>query len=286
MSPTINITENLKDMHWRWCEFHNVNEFTVTTQDDTEYVELHFNVTGSSVTRGDGVEFEFQPQQHSIFYSNRFVGRHCVRPHKKKQSFFEVRISASRFRQMLSGEYCCGREFSRALESGRSTWINKILPLTVEQGWLIESLRNSPYAGSMQRLFAESRLTELLVLQTSQFERITRQASHTYFRKEDVDKIYAAKYYLDVNFRTPCTIFELAKHVGTNQKKLKTGFRQILGNSVFGYLSDIRMYHAKRLLFEEKKKVQEVADELGYKYPHHFTVAFKKKFNILPSKPI
>jgi AraC-like DNA-binding protein len=43
------------------------------------------------------------------------------------------------------------------------------------------------------------------------------------------------------------------------------------------------MEYAKLLIQEEGKYITEVARVLGYKNPHHFSAAFKKKFGIIPS---
>jgi AraC-like DNA-binding protein len=44
------------------------------------------------------------------------------------------------------------------------------------------------------------------------------------------------------------------------------------------------MYEAHRLLLDEQMYVNEVADLVGYKHPHHFTAAFKRKFGIMPKE--
>jgi AraC-like DNA-binding protein len=43
------------------------------------------------------------------------------------------------------------------------------------------------------------------------------------------------------------------------------------------------MEYAMRLIREDQKFVTEAARILGYKNPHHFSAAFKKKFGICPS---
>jgi AraC-like DNA-binding protein len=87
-----------------------------------------------------------------------------------------------------------------------------------------------------------------------------------------------------LNFDQPASIAALSRKAGINSMKLKTGFKQLFNTTVFGYLHTIRMQEAKRLLTEENMQVNEVADRIGYKYPHHFTAAFKRKFNITPSQ--
>jgi AraC-like DNA-binding protein len=42
------------------------------------------------------------------------------------------------------------------------------------------------------------------------------------------------------------------------------------------------MERAKYLLMDSGKSISEVSDEIGYKNPQHFTVAFKKKFGLSP----
>lgn len=88
--------------------------------------------------------------------------------------------------------------------------------------------------------------------------------------------------YIDLHYDEPCPIIDLARKAGINQMKLKNGFKELFNTTVFGYLSDVRMQEAKRLLLDEKMYVGEVADRVGYKYPHHFTAAFRKRFGVLP----
>jgi AraC-like DNA-binding protein len=43
------------------------------------------------------------------------------------------------------------------------------------------------------------------------------------------------------------------------------------------------MEKVRNMLMEERMNVADVAYAVGYKNPQHFTTAFKRKFNILPS---
>ena len=70
----------------------------------------------------------------------------------------------------------------------------------------------------------------------------------------------------------------------TNSFKLKKQFKMVFNTSVFHYLTELRMEYAKQLILEEEYSVALVSEELGYKNPQHFTVAFKKIFGYLPSK--
>ena len=95
--------------------------------------------------------------------------------------------------------------------------------------------------------------------------------------------MYAREYIMN-NLETPPGLSELAKIVGINEYKLKRGFKEIFGNTVFGYLSDARLEIAKNDLLESKKTVSGISSELGYSSVQHFSSAFKKKFGLSPNK--
>jgi AraC-like DNA-binding protein len=81
----------------------------------------------------------------------------------------------------------------------------------------------------------------------------------------------------------PPSLPELARHVGLNEFKLKTGFRTLFGTSVFAYLRAQRMELARRLLVQRGQSVTEVALRVGYANPSKFALAFRKHFGFPPS---
>ena len=102
--------------------------------------------------------------------------------------------------------------------------------------------------------------------------------------EETVRKIKHAKEYLLKNMDHAPTLKELAKVAGLNEYQLKVGFKEIYGNTVFGYLLNHRLDHAHVLLDSAKFQVNEVAYQIGYSNPSHFIAAFRKKFGITPKK--
>lgn len=81
----------------------------------------------------------------------------------------------------------------------------------------------------------------------------------------------------------PPSLLDLARQVGINDRKLKQGFRQVFGTTVFGYLHDYRMEQARLLLIEQKLAIALVAHTVGYSHLSHFATAFRKKFGVNPS---
>jgi AraC-like DNA-binding protein len=103
-------------------------------------------------------------------------------------------------------------------------------------------------------------------------------------KPKDVEILHGIRDYITLNYDQSCTIIGLAKRAGINQMKLKSGFKELFGTTVFGYLSEVRLQEARRLLLDEKLYVGEVSDRIGYKYPQHFTSAFRRRFGILPKE--
>jgi AraC-like DNA-binding protein len=102
--------------------------------------------------------------------------------------------------------------------------------------------------------------------------------------EETVRKIKHAKEHLLKNLEAPPGLKELAKWAGLNEYQLKVGFKEIYGNTVYGYLLDHKLDHARGLLDTGKFQVNEVAYQIGYTNPSHFIAAYRKKFGVTPKK--
>jgi len=268
----------------RWCNCRLEQPATVEVECNEEFVELHYNIAGESSSYLGGDNFRLQPLSHSIFYSNGYAGFHQVEGDKNKShTFMEIKLSGSLFERLNSGMDSPANIILDCMANRKTGWIGKTAPVSPEMSFAIASIRNCPYSGAMKRLYLESKLMELYLLQVNSLKGDERQFANI-LRGSDIEKIYEARSFIDHHYGEACSIIYIASIIGLNQQKLKTGFREVLCTTVFGYLSEVRMQEAKRMLLDEKKYVGEVASEVGYKNPHHFTVAFKKRFGFLPGK--
>jgi AraC-like DNA-binding protein len=82
----------------------------------------------------------------------------------------------------------------------------------------------------------------------------------------------------------PPSLQDLADEIGLSLKKLKEGFKQVYGNSVYGFLFDYKMEMARKMLSSGNLNVNEVGLRVGYSTASHFITAFKKKYNTTPKK--
>ena len=133
------------------------------------------------------------------------------------------------------------------------------------------------------RLFYQGKILELLALYFSTKKTDTENCPFLN-DQETVRKIKNAKEHLLKHLGSPPTLKELAKISGLNDHQLKAGFKEIYGNTVFGYLLDHKLDNARVLLDSKKYQVAEVAYQIGYTNPSHFIAAFRKKFGVTPKK--
>jgi AraC-like DNA-binding protein len=102
--------------------------------------------------------------------------------------------------------------------------------------------------------------------------------------EENVQKIRKAKKIILDRMTDPPSLEQLSVEIGLSLKKLKDGFKQLYGDTVFAYLLDHKMDEARRMLNSQKYNVNEVGLKLGYSTASHFISAFKKKYGTTPKK--
>ena len=137
---------------------------------------------------------------------------------------------------------------------------------------------------SIKNLYLKGKGYELLSLYFNRNEDPNAEHCPFLIDEENVSKIKRAKEIVIARMAEPPGLQELADEVGLNLKKLKVGFKQIYGDSVFSYLFDYKMEYARRLLDSGSHNVNEVGLKIGYSTASHFIAAFKKKYGTTPKK--
>ena len=148
---------------------------------------------------------------------------------------------------------------------------------------ILHQLLNCPYQDTIRQLYLEGKVLELMALQANQFTEATKLVPLTRrLKPDDIERIHHAKHILINNLIDPPSLTDLARQVSINDFKLKQGFRQVFGTTVFGYLHQHRMEQALLMLRSTEMTVTQVAQSIGYANPSQFSAAFKKKFGVLP----
>ncbi|MBE9171350.1 helix-turn-helix transcriptional regulator [Pleurocapsales cyanobacterium LEGE 06147] len=156
--------------------------------------------------------------------------------------------------------------------------------LTPAMQLILQQLFQASFQGIVQRLYLESKVLELLAFQLLQVIEAERgKLSQIKLKPHEVERLYQARDILLHRSTNPPTLIDLAHQVGLHHMKLKQGFRQLFGTTVFGYLFSYRMESARQLLRESQLSVAEIAEAVGYANQGHFAAAFRRKFGITPS---
>ena len=137
---------------------------------------------------------------------------------------------------------------------------------------------------SIKNLYYKAKGYELLSLYFNRTEDPNAEQCPFLIDEENVLKIKKAKEIILENMAEPPSLQELADEVGLTLKKLKMGFKQIYGDTVYGFLFDYKMDSARKLLDSGSYNVNEVGLKIGYSTGSHFIAAFKKKFGTTPKK--
>ncbi|MGG6269512.1 helix-turn-helix transcriptional regulator [Leptolyngbya sp. AN03gr2] len=146
----------------------------------------------------------------------------------------------------------------------------------------LEQILYCPFEGATKRIYLESKCLELIALKLEQIKNTKTAITHSDLKPDDLDRICQAAQVLKDNLENPPSLIELAHQVNLNDYKLKIGFRQVFGTTVFGYLHQHRMEAAQQLLSDRVMNVKEVAQAVGYKNQSRFAAAFRKQFGINP----
>lgn len=139
------------------------------------------------------------------------------------------------------------------------------------------------FMSHLRNLYVEAKVLELLILAMDTVRKSNGgPAARTTLKPYDMDRIKAAAAILKEHMDEPITIVELARRVGLNDYKLKNGFRQLYGSTVFNYFMSVRMEKAKTLLGETNLPISDIAFMTGYRNVSNFTTAFRKNFGVAP----
>ncbi|MCB0476070.1 MAG: helix-turn-helix transcriptional regulator, partial [Flavobacteriaceae bacterium] len=79
------------------------------------------------------------------------------------------------------------------------------------------------------------------------------------------------------------TLQVLAHNFGTNEYKLKYGFKQLYNTTVFKFLIDERLKKSNLLIENTTLSLNRIATLCGFKSIPHFSKAFKMKYGCSPS---
>ncbi len=192
-----------------------------------------------------------------------------------------VLISIAKFHSLFSSD-ADHISFLTPENSSKKYYDN--LPFTSSIAVVLSQILQAKVHDSMKSLYFKGKVYELLSLYFNKNEDPSLEQCPFLVDEENVRKIRKAKDVILERMSDPPSLENLATEIGLSLKKLKEGFKQLYGDTVFAYLLDHKMEEARRMLDSQKFNVNEVGLKLGYSTASHFIAAFKKKYGTTPKK--
>lgn len=266
--------------------FHFIPRKTITLEETMSST----NTYNMSFCMSEGMEFSFSETKHNPLYIERNESciiaagtQSCISTYEKGQEYRAVGISFEP--SVLQGASPCSKcEHAGNTRGNPFTDFHRYSITPRAKSILIE-MTGCQVCGGLRDLFMEAKALELIVLFFNEIicQRGNR-ASETSLSKEDMRALYCAKELLDKTYVHPLTLSQLSKKVYLNEYKLKAGFKQCFGQTVYGYILEKRMEFAKELIGQQRFKISDIAGLTGYENTSHFITAFQKQYGITPGK--
>jgi AraC family transcriptional activator of pyochelin receptor len=275
----INLEKGFYVLHFQ-NESNEVQNFE--REINSTFIQIHFCLRGNSkfLFNSGSYTFDVLDNRSILLYNpQRILPINLeIQP---KTTLISLLISIEKFHSLFSKEagYI---PFLSDKNSNRKYYDDAEIKPTVSI--VLQQIINSNINSSVRELYVKGKVYELLSLHFQKDETAEGEYCPFLVDEENVLKIRKAKEIIIENMSEPPSLQELANEVGLNTKKLKEGFKQIYGDTVFSFLFDYKMEHSRRLLETNLYNVNEVGLQVGYSTSSHFIAAFKKKFGTTPKK--
>ena len=249
---------------------------------DSNFIQFHFCVKGSSqfVFNEGRYRLNILEENSLLLYNpQRDLPINLeVNPHSWMVS---ILISIKNFHGLFSQE---ADYITFLSEDNKDKKYYKDGIISPSMAIVLNQLINYNLNQSIKSLYFKGKAYELLSLYFNRSEDADIDQCPFLVDETNVIKIKNAKDIMVSRMAEPPSLQELADEIGLSLKKLKEGFKQIYGDSVFSFLFDYKMEVARKLLEAGNDNVNEVGHKVGYSTSSHFIAAFKKKYGTTPKK--
>ena len=116
----------------------------------------------------------------------------------------------------------------------------------------------------------------------SLFNNLAGNSVQTY--EEGNSLVKEAKNYISSKYNTNITLDEICNHIAISKNYFCYLFKRETSQSIWDYLTDIRIEKAKELLKKIDTKAYEVSFNVGYENPNYFTKIFKIRTGMTPQE--
>lgn len=247
-----------------------------------EYLQFHFCLKGSAVFSYNSNAYQFTVHEsQSMLLYNPQKSLPIEARLASGTWMLSLILSIKKFHSLFSSD-ADHIHFLSPDNVAKKFYDNK--PLNPAMAVVLSQMLQAKVHDSIRALYFKGKIYELLSLYFNKGGDEDIESCPFLVDEVQVGKIHLAKKIVLDRMASPPSLTELATEIGLNTKKLKEGFKQLYGQTVFSYLLDHKMEEARRMLDSQQHNVNEVGLKLGYSTSSHFIAAFKKKYGTTPKK--
>lgn len=259
----------------------------VQVNNDSPYIEMFFSLAGSrdSYFMQSGHRSSLAAGYHNLYYipDSQFY----IEPSATDEESISVQVQFTEayFKRFMPADHSLLSAFIKKMDDKEFSVLSfGHLRITSEMYAILNDIVQCEKEGIIKQLYIETNVLKLLLLQFEQCGEVTAAKEGNCIKKYDLEKFGLVKKLLEDNIAYRHSLGELSRKSGLNDFKLKKGFKELYGTTVFGYLHELRMVKAAGLLHEDVKTIAEIAECCGYAYVQSFSTAFKQRYGITPEK--
>jgi AraC-like DNA-binding protein len=263
------------------ADYCHHNDLILTSTDREHPLELTYILLGEDYSERTSIH----AGQHNFCGSGMAPGEVRRATAHQRMVWISIHLDPSLLCQWLNDiPNQLPRTLHHLVKPSDQTFFSQICPTTRAMRMAIQQILQCPFQDVTRLMYLESKVWELMALQLAQSMEASCSTNEAKpMKPDDIERIHYAKEVLVSRLSNPPSLVELARFVGINDCKLKAGFRQVFGTTVFGYLHLCRMERSRQLLEAGEMTVTEAARAVGFVSRGHFAASFKRQFGVNPS---
>ena len=277
----VQIDQIEEDLTITRIEFLPEKEITMRAEGPATF-SIHLCLGGKGTVEIDGgAPFDVKPGCAILFSSDRYTKGSNHICAGEEVCFIDLRYHSSflraaggrhlqQFATSLLNEHCVPEDGAFMIG----------FPMSPSLKRTAREILNCSMQGDCRELYLRAKSLEVLahIIDFSDRAETNKES----VSEQDRFKIEKAQNLLDQHFDKAWTIAALSREVGLNEKKMKIGFRQLIGKTINNYHQEVRLEAAASLL-REGMSVTEVTFACGFSNLSHFAKIFRKKMGVNPS---
>ncbi|MCF8713730.1 AraC family transcriptional regulator [Joostella atrarenae] len=256
----------------------------ITKNIDSSFLQFHFCLKGSSIFNFNEGSYALDlKEEEALILYNPQRDLPINLELNSKTWLISILIPIKKFHSLFSTE----ANYIHFLDEDNidkkyynTTQITPIMSVVLSQ------IMNYNLHKSIKKLYLKGKVYELLGLYFNRPEDADTEQCPFLVDEDNVRRIRRAKDIVIARMAEPPSLQELSDEIGLNLKRLKEGFKQVYGDSVYSFLFDYKMECSRKMLETGELNVNEVGLKVGYSTASHFIAAFKKKYGTTPKKYI